>query len=479
MSFITYENFTGKDLRKLNVRGDTRTCRVAKNLDLTTGGGYRVRDALRKVCVVSSESVGLYSIGGHLRCAIPSGHDIQATRPAFVLYDPVGNGVAYPTGLLAKLHKAEVIGADALTGVFPYLVLERTDGKIEHHWIRESPYDGTAFVSSQIHLPFVPGKPLVKFNGRLWAADQVNGAVRFSSIFNGPTDWLSELDAGDLPVLQYATGTRTITGLGFYNDLLAVYFGDSVQLYDAPPNPALHALRKVLAGAGTVSPNTLQNVLGDLFYVSRGGFRSLSVANQIGEFREGDIGANVQAETDDLSITDPEPTALWSQARSQYLCAFGNKVYVYTFSALTGVKGWTTWELPVTVEYMVEEAGVLYVRAEDTIYKFDPNYDTDEGQSEKIAFELTPQFTDLKDPGREKMIDSLEVIQEGRSEVRFLVDPRRLDTYVQGPVISGLTTSLDRISADFTTKALAVQFTGNGRWQIDSFSLQYRTLLGA
>lgn len=475
MPFLTYENFRGKDLRKLNVRGDAKTSRIATNLDLTTGGGYRTRDGLVEVCTLHAQSVGLYAVGGFLRSVVPGGHSIQNEQTPFVLYDPIGDGVAYPLDTIEKVHVAEIMGASALTGVFPYLSIETVTGRIEHHWIRETPFVASTAVSSKIDLPYSPAPALVKHNGRLWSADQVNGAVRFNSIINGPSDWTLEKDAGNLPVLQFATGNRAIHGLGVYNDLLAVFFGDSTQLYEVPANPALHRQRKVLYGPGTTTPNTVQNVLGDLFYFSRGGFRALSIANQIGEFREGDIGAPVQDETKDLSLVQA-PIALWSQTRSQYLCAFGSTIEVFTYSTLNKVQGWTKWELPVTVEYMVELEGVLYIRSGDTVYKFDPEADDDYGTD--IDFTLRTQSLDLRDPGREKMIETIHLVQSGACSIKFLVDPRNDNTFVSGPNVSGMTSSLDGIGADLITKALAIEFTGTGSWQFDSYSLKYRSLEG-
>ncbi len=476
MPTITYEKFSGKDLRRLASRSDMATCRVATNLDLTTGGGYRTRDGLVKVTDLHEESVGLYTIGGFLRSVVPGGQDIQDPQNPYVLYDPIGKGIAYPLDDIVKLHSAQPIGASAVAGVFPYIGIEREVGTIEHHWIREFPLDAGDVVNSFIPLTFVAGTPLVKMKNRMWAADQINGVVRFTAIGGGPSDWLTADDAGFLPVLQHASGTRQITGLSYYNELLAVFFGESIQLYSVPADPDQHILVKTLDGPGSTSPNTVRNVLGDLYYLSHGGFRALSVANSVGEFREGDIGARIQEETAQLSLT-PTPVALWSQTRSQYLCAFGTTVEVYTFSPLGKINGWTKWELPVEVEYMVELDGVLYIRSEDSVYKFDPTVDTDLGV--KIPFAWTSQFTDAKDYDRYKMFDSIALAQSGRCAIKYLVDPRNLNTFVGGPTINGDTSSLDAIGCDVTTKELALQITGTGAWRFDAFGFRYRTLQGA
>ncbi len=476
MPTITYEKFTGKDLRRLASRSDMASARVATNLDLTTGGGYRTRDGLVRVTELIPESIGLYTIGGFLRSVVPGGQGLQSPQNSYVLYDPIGKGVAYPLDQVVKLHSAQPIGASALVGVFPYVGLELESGVIEHHWIREYPVDATDPVNSFVSLTFAAGTPLTKMNNRMWAADQANGVVRFTSIGGGPADWITADDAGFLPVLQHATGTRLITGLSFYNELLAVFFGESIQLYSVPADPDQHILTKTLHGPGTSNPNTVQNVVGDLYYFSRGGFRSLSIANSVGEFREGDIGARIQEETDALSLT-PAPVSLWSQARSQYITAFGTTVEVYTFSPLGKISGWTKWELPVAVEYMVELEGVLYIRSGNIVYKFDPTSDNDLGV--KIPFALTTQFSDGKDTDRYKMFDTIALTQSGTCSIRYLTDPRRSSVFVNGPTISGDTSSLDSIGCDITSKELALQITGNGAWHFDAWSLRSRTLQGA
>jgi hypothetical protein len=477
---VTFNDFRGLDLRRNKEASDPRTLLTSTNIDIRSGGQIVARDGLKKVATLDSESVGLYSANGVLRSVIPCGHSIPGATvgEVLVMYDAIGDSdsVAYPTSVIDRVTAVETIGASAISGVYPYVVIKRTNGTYEHHWIRSAPVPtagspptpSTDPVNTKVSLPFQPGADLLKLQYKLWATDNLNGAVRFSSTLNGPSDWTNEADAGYLPVLQHVSGSRTIRALGYFNGLLVVLFADAIQLWFVDPDPSRHALQRVMNGPGTDTPGATENVLGDLMYFSRGGFRSLKTVIQTGEPREGDVGAKIQALTSEIDTTTATPIALWSQARSQYLCAVGSTIYAYTLSEIAKQKDWSTWVLPFTVDYMVEHNGQLFVRSGDDVYRFDPDQTTDDGTA--ITWRLRFQYIDLGSKMR-KQWNFLRLVQTGTSRVNFYYDARDPSAVMVGPELVNSTQTLDPSYIGLVTESMSIEFTGTGRWQLDSFTL--------
>jgi hypothetical protein len=385
-----------------------------------------------------------------------------------------GFASAYPLDTLLRVTGVESIGANASFGVYPYLVVERyLDAAVpergtvfEHHWITRDAVNSATALATQVNLPFSPGPSVIKMAGKLWAADDVNGVVRFSSTANGPRDWTTAQDAGYIPVITHASGDRRIQGLGLYDDKLAVIFADSVQLWATDPQPSNITLVRVINGPGTEQPRSVVNVLGDLFYATRGGFRSLQTQTVTGQIQENDdIGGPI----DDLVKAEEGEAAVarWSQIRGQYLCAFGSRVYAFKYSPKSKVQGWTTWELGVPVDAMTELDGVTYIRSGNDLYQLEAGYD--DGSTWEVV------FNDFggKDVTKNKRFDFMEVIQRGTCDVRFFVEPDNETYYLEGPRLVGSTVAIDRVFVGAMSRVLGIRFTGQGPWTLSSIQLQF------
>jgi hypothetical protein len=431
----------------------------------------------------------LFSANGSLRAVVPGGQGLQALRPAEVQYDPIGphkgldeddepvDPTAYPLDTLTKLHAVEVIGSAEVVGGFPYVVLEKTDGTFEHHWLTETGKidDATDPVETQVELPFNPGKTLSKVEGKLVADDPGSGVLRFCATSTSPRDWTTPRDAGFLAVGQYAAGARQITATGIFNRRLAVFFQDSIQIWNMAADPSRITLENTLNGPGTEAPGSVENMLGDLVYFSQGGFRALSVVDLAGQTREGDIGSFIQAETDDIDLTTVMVAGFWSQNRSQYICAFGTTVYVFTNAVISKTRGWTKWELPITVEYMVEHEGEIYIRSENVLYKLAPNVVKDHGDVD-VNWVFQPQFLDAKSPGVNKRWAFVNMVMSGSAHLDFFYDSRDLDLFVSGPDLSNTTYQIGLTPVMIIAEHIMPKFSGTGLFEFDALNLTFDVL---
>jgi hypothetical protein len=408
----------------------------------------------------------LFAVGSDLFAAAPAGYPDVASQvfPGFQ-YAFVGDGNPQLRNGLEQFHAVEQIAGK------PYLVLTRS-GLVEHHYIDVFPANTLAQVATQVTLPFRPDPALVKLASRLWAPSNLTGTVHFSSVVNGPRDWLAIGDAGFLNVIDNAPGDRTIRGFSYLQRKLVVAFSDAVQLWAVDEQPSNITLTDVLNGPGTRFGRTLENVQGDVLYFSRGGFRRLGIAETTGSTRETDIGAAVEPISTALP-TDPEPVTLWSQARGQLITIFGSTALVLSYTPSLRLVAWSTWDLPFTATDLIEVDAVLYARdTEHQIHQF--------GEGDGFAdvpWEMQTQFLDLGLPGRLKMFQDLTLAQEGVCSVALL--PNRDNPALVVPVatnIGGATDALWKLPLMQTTEALALRLSGTGRWRLDAMDVGFQPL---
>lgn len=478
MPALEYRDFHGVDVRNDPAAMDQLAQLRATNVSLLPGGAIERRGGLRKVCDVSQYSVGLYSANGYLRTVVPGGIGLQDTRPPDVFYDPIGDGADYLAGSVVKLHAVETIGSASVSNAFPYVVIERDTGRLEHHWLTAVPTLATDSVSTKVTLPFDPGKALIKSNNKLFANDPSNGVLWYSSTQNGPSDWTAPRDAGFLAVRQFVSGSRDITGLGYYRGgLVAVLFADAIELWKMDPDPTRFQLVTVFNGPGTEVAGTVANVLGDLFYFSRGGFRSLSITSLSGESNETDIGALIQDLTDDIDLDTVKPVCLWSQARSQFLCAFGADVWTYTYSPIAKRRGWTKWTLPSSVDYIVEHLGDLYIRSGNSVYIFDDTQVKDFGTAD-VTFDVQFPYWHAKRQGNKKYWKFIDTVQAGAANIYFHIDPVNVSAAVNsvGIGVNKTTYTGGLVGVNTISDVMSLRFTGTALWRLDSVTMNFDVL---
>jgi hypothetical protein len=463
-----FDGWNGLDTRAFLDNNDPKTLRVATNVDLLSDGSLAGRDGLRLVATIDPESVGLYSVGGSLRAVITAGQSKPASAQGTVpiIYDAVGDGTIYGSTTISRVSAVSSWDADSAVGIYPVVIIQRTSGTYELHWIKDTPVPAangappppfipsTDPVNTKVLLPFKPGETLLKIQEKICVIDNTNGAVWFCSTVNGITDFTTPADAGFLPVIRHATGDRTIQGLSFYDDLMAVCFSDSIQLWQMHPDPAQMQLSRVLNGPGIQYPGSLANVRGDLYYFSRGTFSALKRSSLNGQLQHGDIGDKVAPNT--AALANVRPIGLWSQARSAYYCFFGNEAWRYLTSPDAKKTGWTKYVLPtgIVVTSAVEHLGQLYVRSGANVYRFEANY------VDGSTYTVETHFLDFNAPSEVKFITTMDFSGTGTPAVYFLPDMREPTVSEKLCTLDGTTSSMFDIAILENSEAPAFRFTG-------------------
>ncbi len=473
---ISVKQFTGLDLRRVEANSDIKSQKVLRNAYVTAGKGLRSRPGSKIIAKAHSSSRGLFAINGLLTAVAPSGYPAVALSQSPALqYMFIGNGTGIDLDHIVSLSGAETYGQNVVGKGFPYVSILNKEGFYEHHYGDVEPSGPTEVVRTLVDLPFKPSAGLLKLASRLQAPSNQDGTMRFNSIVGGARDWTSPGDAGFLPVARNAPGDRTLQGVSYIRDRMVVAFEDSMQIWALDENPDNMTLVEVLNGPGTKFERALENVLGDNFYFSNGGFRSLITSTIEGQREESDIGVRIQDLTEDLP-TDPEPVAIWSQSRGQYLCAFGSTLLAFTYIPSEKIFGWSRWDMPYSITDMVEVAGVVFTRdSEHNIREFDDDLNTDDNVP--FNWSIQTQFIGHDEKARLWNFVDASFAMSGKAKVYVYPDFRTPDERTFLGEFTDSSTPFERTYISATAPSIALAFEGNTQFQLDAISFRVNQLV--
>ena len=326
---------------------------------------------------------------------------------------------------------------------------------------------------TSVPLPFQPGRALAKLGEKVWASDARTGDTWFCSTEFGPTDWLAPEDAGFLPTSKHETaGNDIVQGYGAFRNTLAVFYQTTIQLWEVGPDPADHAMSSVVGGAGTEDGNSIANLFGDVVYFGQGGFHSLRTVAVSGQSSAGDIGAPITVLTDAIPIPflAVNMFGLWSASRGQYLGFYGSTAYVWRYSPVAQVYGWSTYALPFAISAVTEVNGKVYVRRADQpiIYVFDPTFTGEVG----FSWEVNLPYFDGAGNGRTVAWKTLNIEMQGTCTFSIGVDTADLTLEcplgtLTGPGMLGI------IPIMWAGPFFAPRMQGTTPWSLDMFVVRY------
>lgn len=260
-------------------------------------------------------------------------------------------------------------------------------------------------------------KQVVIAASKVFAASR--DVVRYSAT-NNPLDWSTPNDAGFLPTGLQAQVDPIVQALGIYRSNLSVWSAGEFQVWQVDPDPTRMALLDSMTSIGSTYYRAQASVSGDLYFMTRLGIRSVSIAAGSTNLQAGDIGTPI----DDLVRPDlssgVEPLGLFYPAGGQYWVSFGAKVYVYSESKIGGIGAWSIYDLPGALDAYAQNGGQLSIRSGNTVYLVDETSPLDAG----VPVNATVQWPwlDLGQPGVQKMLVGIDVVGSGSPSVSIGYD---------------------------------------------------------
>lgn len=462
MAQITFDRFDlGIDLRKGASVSDANRLRQMKNAYVTTGLATQKRPGLVKVADLEPGTKGLFAAFGKLHTFYGDG-TIAHANPLFQ-----ANKVVFSGGAQAV---AVVPFADVFNG-FIYAAVQYAGGQVEHHYLDGSPTTHIA----DANCPDT--RACIKIASKIFAVGAGTGDVVRYSKTGDPRDWTTANDAGFLPTGLNSRGDRSTNALGIYQSKLVALTRDGAQVWTVDPDPTNMKLDTIVENVGTSFPRTVANVAGDLYFLSDYGFRSITTLQLTNNLADVDVGSPIDnLVRPETKVAGVNPKSFYFYGTGQYVCAIGNRLFVYSISRTAKIAAWSQYFLSQTVDAFAELGQELYIRSGDSVYKLDEAASTDDSTQYEVLIELP--YMNFKSPGMLKRITGIDVVVDGRCFVSVGFDVRDADAFTPEVKVKGNTRPSGMIPVECCGTEFALRFRNydNKPFRLDGVTVYYDVL---
>lgn len=274
-----------------------------RNLDVQPGGWLRSRPKLipdSGLLSIGPEWKGLEANGGYLW--VFSCWNVASTgKTSDIVNTATGERVVYAFrssgtgGDFTQASRCRLVGTARWNDGFVAVVADSSGtGLPTLFTVNTTTHTVTATAITDMNCP--KSGLMATVGNRVYAISDDGQSVRFSAV-GSATDWTTAGNAGFLPVSQHFSGSQRAYGLGLYQDKLAVFGEQSVQLWNIDPNPTAMALDRVVGGVGTRHHRSIVPLNGDTLFLSETGVRSITTPNNALFPTDIDLGLPVRALT--------------------------------------------------------------------------------------------------------------------------------------------------------------------------------------
>jgi hypothetical protein len=254
--------------------------------------------------------------------------------------------------------------------------------------------------------------------------------VRYSAT-NKPRDWSTQDDAGFLPTGLQSPASSEVTNLDEYHARLVVQTESDLQIWTTDPDPAEMSLFDKFPGLGTIYSRASSPSAGDLYFLTKVGVRSLTVAASSSSIAAGgDVGIGIDSLVQAKLAGPDEPIGFYYPGQGQYWLCFGNEAFVLSHSRPGKAGAWSRYVFPFAITDATTLDGDLYLRVEDDyilrvaegVY-LEPSPDAAPPWSEAV-FPVTVWFPylDCGSPGYNKRLMGVDVVGYGEFTISIGYD---------------------------------------------------------
>lgn len=452
---ITFSKFDlGIDLRKGASVSDANRLREMKNCYVTTGLATAKRPGLAKVATLPSGTVGLVSALGKLQVFSTSAVAVDTA-----LFND--NVIFYNGKALKDIPFCDVFNS------YLYTAAEFSDGTVRHFYNNS--------VISDSNCPHT--KACLKSANKIFAVGTNGDTVRYSKT-NDPTNWTESNDAGFLPTGLNASGDRETKALGTYKTQLVTLARDGCEIWNTDPNPTAMSLVDRVENVGTSYPRTVANVSGDLYFLSDFGFRSITTLAYTNNLADIDIGSPIDSLVREAleNRGSIEPKAFYFYGTGQYVCAIGNRLFVYSVSRTAKIAAWSQYFMSVPADAVAQLGSALYIRSGDEVYRLDDTAYSDNGELFECLVDLP--YMDFKKPGVLKHVYGIDIVCHGKCEISLGFDAGDAEAYTPSIPVEGNTRPAGMIPVECTGTEFAprIYCYSNDEFQLDAITIYYDEL---
>lgn len=320
---------------------------------------------------------------------------------------------------------------------------------------------------------FTPGTFVRTVKSKMYA---VSGSLFHFSGIQAPTQWTTDAPgAGFVNMATQNSGSEQLTAVARYQNLVAIFSPEVVQVWFVDPDPNLNTQSQVLSNTGTACPQSVtQFGDSDVFYLDESGLRSLRARDSSNAAATTDIGVPV----DDLiaeklaGLTADERqqiVGLINPQDKRFWLIMKDEVFVFSFYESARVSAWSTYELAaysggVKAPFAAQQALVwnrrVYLRGGDTIYAYG-------GTGAELAYDETEAevwlpYLDANRPTAHKDWQGVDVALNGQWEVRVATQPTDLDVDEVVARVYQTTYNMHRIAYNHSSSHVSLRLTSKG-----------------
>lgn len=334
---------------------------------------------------------------------------------------------------------------------------------------------------------FTPGVFVRTVKSKLYST---SGSLLHFSGIQQPTQWTTDaIGAGFINMATENSGSEQLTAVARYQNLLAIFSPEVVQIWFVDPDPNLNTVSQVLSNTGTNCPQSVtQFGDSDVFYLDESGLRSLKARDSSNAASTTDIGVPVDdllvAKLETLTTADRQRVVgLINPIDKRFWLIVKDEIFVFSFYQNAKVSAWSTYDVATwdedgktafDVESAVAANGRVYVRSGDLIYAYG-------GTESTLTFDHTEAdvwlpYLDANRPTAAKNWEGIDAALNGLWEIRAATEPNNLDAAQVIARVYETTYNGPRIPFNHASSHVSLRLTskGAGRAVLSAIAIHFQ-----
>lgn len=323
-----------------------------------------------------------------------------------------------------------------------------------------------------------PGRIALTFKNKVYSTTA--NLIYFSAL-NIPTQWGSGDGSGFISISAGDSNSDDITALEAYQNFMAIFAREAIQIYFMDPDPAQNAQIQTLHNTGTRAPKSaLAYGSNDVFYLSDSGVRSLRARDSSNAAYVNDVGTAIDPVLLEFlaTLTDEQienAVAVLEPESDRYWMAVGDRIWVFSYFPGGKISAWSWYEPGFEISDFARTGGRLYARSGDTIYLYGGDDNATYPAADEAPYVVGLPFLSANKPGTRKNLMGIDLACEGVWSVKALVDPTDETVELDLGTFNGTTYYDQREAAlgDVTHVALELTCTDGGYASISNLCIHY------
>lgn len=353
---------------------------------------------------------------------------------------------------------ANMAGGVAAVGGVPQISTVTIGGTFEDGDVFSITLDGKTF-GGTAGAAGVPATAAMPHRGKTYA---IAGPNLLGSAIDDATEWNGGTGSFVTDMSSENAGSERLTGLGIFENRLAVYSRTVIQIWIVDSDPANNEQVQVLENIGTLAPKSVQSFGdADQFFLSDTGVRSLRVRINTDNASLSDIGSPIDPliieaiaaaggnATKAAGVIDP--------IDGRYLLQIGTTTYAFSFFPNAKVSAWSTWETGLEITHFAVVGQRLYARAGDKIYLLGGD-DNDQWAAQAPVVKLP--FLSQRQIATLKHFTSFDVTHDGEWDVYVGTDPNQPDVDEAAAKLTQSTIGIGIVPMNAEAEAISIRFVG-------------------